>query len=174
MGTVTRAASTTFNEDVAEALRRRGLRVRKNAAKFGKSRIADAHGNTLGDIDVLAVDVSARRIFAVECKDFEMARVPHEVRADLDTLFISTERKPCAQEKQLRRVAWVKENVGVVLSSMGIEPSPGEWRVHGAFAFSAALISPMLGKAVLPIWTLAELRRAPIDDLPQPDSSHSV
>jgi hypothetical protein len=127
-------------------------------------------GRTLGDIDVLAVDVSARRIFAVECKDFQMARMPHEVRTDLEELFISNGNKPCAQERHRRRIEWLKENVDVALASMNVDASQGEWQVEGAFAFSAALISPLLGRAVLPIWTVSELQRAALDRLPPPSA----
>jgi hypothetical protein len=112
----------------------------------------------LGDVDVLCVDVAARRILAVECKDFQMARMPHEVRADLEALFISTASKRCAQEKHIGRVDWVRKNAALVLSSMGVDDQGVQWTVQGAFAFSVSLISPLLGRAKLPVMTLDELR----------------
>jgi hypothetical protein len=160
MGEFTREASDAFNEDVAEALRMHGFIVRARAAKFERKRMLDANGNALGDVDVLCVDVSQRRMLAIECKDFQAARAPHEVRTDLEALFISNETRRCAQDKHLARVDWLRENSALVASSMGVGLLGAVWRVEGALVFSVPLISPLLGHSKLPIWTLSELRAA--------------
>ncbi len=158
MGEFTREASDKFNEDVAELLRKRGFLIRARAAKFGKDRIVDHAGKSLGDIDVLCIDTARRRIIAIECKDFQVARVPHEVRSDLEDLFLSSERKRCAQEKHIRRIAWLQKNVEKVVLSMACDSTEAAWRVEGAFVFSVGLISPLLGHASFPVWTLQDLR----------------
>jgi hypothetical protein len=158
MGKITKEASDTFNEEVAKALRGRGMIVRTQVAKIGKAKIADEGGNTLGDIDVLCLDPEQCRVWAIECKDFEVARVPHEVRADLEALFISRGGKRCAQEKHLRRIDWLRQHLDLVVMWMGGNMTHGKWSVAGAFAFSVSLISPMLGHATLPVWTLRDLQ----------------
>jgi len=106
---------------------------------------------------VLCLDAVGGRIIAVECKDFQMARVPNEVRADLEELFISTDRSRCSQEKHLRRIAWLSEHQAEVVPWMG-GPAGCNWQVAGAFVFSLTLISPVLGHARLPVVSFRDLR----------------
>ena len=158
MGAFTKAASDEFNDSVAAALAERGFQVRPQVAKIGKEKIADAKGNTLGDVDVLCLDVGKRRIVAVECKDFSMARMPNEVSADMNALFVSSERRRCAQDKHLMRLEWLKAHVDLIAAWLGCGATVGPWSVEGAFVFSVPLISPLLGKTRLPVWTVHEIR----------------
>lgn len=157
MGKFTEESSNVFNENVVRVLRERGFVVLSQVAKIGRERITDPSGNSLGDIDVLCLDVVKRRVIAIECKDFEMARAPHEVRCDQEALFVSVSGRRSAQEKHLRRVDWLRQHVTSVVSFMGGDSTVAGWTVEGAFVFSSPLISPLLGRASIPVWTLHEI-----------------
>ena len=160
MGAFTTSASDEFNDAVAQALERRDFVVRTQVSKVGKKRLADDNGNTLGDIDVLCVDTRVRRIVAVECKDFSMARMPNEISADMNSLFVSSKNGRCFQEKHLARLEWLKSHVASVLALMGQGAGTvaSQWSVEGAFVFSVPLIAPLLVKTRLPVWTLQDIR----------------
>ena len=158
MGAFTQIASDEFNYEVADTLTRRGFLVRTQVSKIGKERISDGSGNTLGDVDVLCLDVPNRRLFALECKDFSMARMPNEVSNDMDALFISSKEKRCAQDKHVARVEWLKGHLSIVVTSVCGDVKEAHWSVEGAFVFSVPLISPLLLKSRLPVWTLQDLR----------------
>ncbi len=158
MGPIKEEAAEVFNEDVADVLRSRGMEIKTQVKRVGDLRVASPTGDDLGDVDVLAIDTASNIIFAIECKDFEMARVPHEVQADLRELFV-TETTRCVQDKHERRVAWVAAHSPDVLRwVLGQEQEATNWEVRGAFVFSTPLISPLLGHARMPVWTIAELR----------------
>lgn len=58
----------------------------------------------LGDVDVLAFEPLTSRMWVIECKDFQMTRVPAELRNDIEDL-----KK--AQTKQAARVEWIRSNL---------------------------------------------------------------
>ncbi len=58
----------------------------------------------LGDVDVLAYEPMSNRLWVIECKDFQMTRVPAELRNDIENL-------KTAQEKQARRTEWIRKNI---------------------------------------------------------------
>lgn len=159
MGPIKEEAAAILNEEVADVLRSRGMQTETQVKRVGRLRVASSTGDDLGDVDVLAIDMASSTIFAIECKDFEMARVPHEVRADLRELFVADGGRRCVQDKHERRVAWVAAHVPDILRwALGQEHEASEWEVKGAFVFSTPLISPLLGHARMPVWTISELR----------------
>ena len=118
----------------------------------------DDKGNTLGDIDVLCVDTKARRIMGVECKDFSMARMPNEIGADMNSLFVSSKHGRCFQEKHMARLDWLKRHMESTIAWVVHDTAVGPWSVEGAFVFSVPLIAPLLVKTRLPVWTLKDIR----------------
>lgn len=155
MSQFTHAFGEAFNSQVADAMTTNGYVVRARVKKIGRVRIA-VNGNDLGDIDVLAVDRYRKRIWALECKNFAAARVPHEVKADLDDLFVDNDKQLSVQSKHLKRVHWLETHMREILEWLEI-PVRGRWSIQGALVFSRALISPLLGRAAMPIWTLHDL-----------------
>jgi hypothetical protein len=158
MGAFTTSAGNEFNDDVALALEGRGFVVRSKVAKIGNDRLVDDKGNTLGDIDVLCVDAKARRIVGVECKDFSMARMPNEICTDMNSLFVSSKKGRCFQEKHLARLDWLKRHMESTIAWVGQDAAVGPWSVEGVFVFSVPLIAPLLVKTRLPVWTLKDIR----------------
>ncbi|MBX3270376.1 MAG: hypothetical protein KF729_08960 [Sandaracinaceae bacterium] len=158
MDSFTHAPAREFVEQVAATLEQRGLVVRAHVKKIGARRIERAKGQDAGDVDVLAADPSCRRIIAIECKDFQQDRMPHEIRADLDALFVGSSRKASAQALHLTRLRWLRERHDEVVAWLAGSGGEG-WTIEAAIVTSRPLVSPHLGKAELPVWTLGQLRR---------------
>lgn len=105
----------------------------------------------LGDIDVLALDVHQRRMWAVECKDFASARTPTELRNDLNDLC------QVAVDKHARRLAWVEQNVcNIVRGVLG--SGDNKWRSFGLIVSSEPQLSSRLKETKIPIVSVDELR----------------
>jgi hypothetical protein len=155
MSQFTRAFGDVFNSQVAEAMKANGFDVRARVKKIGRNRIA-LNGNELGDVDVLAADPYKKRLWLLECKNFAAARVPQEVKADLDDLFVNNNKRLSVQSKHRKRIDWIEAHLRETLEWLDL-PFRGRWSVSGALVFSRALISPLLGLATMPVWTLHDL-----------------
>jgi hypothetical protein len=157
MSAFTEAAGAVFNDRVASALLSIGLSAAARVKKFGADKIQDEHGNDLGDIDVLAVDENARLLLVVECKNMSPDRLPHQVKSDLDALFLGGPGKPSAQDKHLKRVKWVETNLASVVAARGLLSGP--WSIRPLLVLSEPLQASYLGHAKMPVLTIAALER---------------
>lgn len=71
----TNATGRAFTEQVASDIARRSdLIVRKEVKSIGPLKIERSPGQTLGDVDVLIADPVRRQLWAIEVKNFVVAR----------------------------------------------------------------------------------------------------
>jgi len=152
------APSRAFAEEVGRVLKQRGLIVATHVSKVAGMRIEAGRGRSLGDVDVLIAQKSKRRIIAIECKDVQLDRMPHEISSDIRDLFLGSSSKASAQDRHLARLAWLRARQDDVVKWL-VGASPKGWQIDAAFATSRALVSPYLGKARMPVWALRQLRR---------------
>lgn len=157
MAACTKAAGKSFNAEVAEVLRGRALVVLENVTKFGKLRLRSEENQPLGDVDVLAIDLQRKLLFAIECKDVAPDRMPHEVQNSIETLFVGTASDLSAQEKHLRRTSWLRRNLAEVARHLDIAPAD-DWKVVPVLVTSRSLHSPLLGRAKMMVHTMDELQ----------------
>jgi len=164
MGKFNRERGETFNNDVALLFETRpGLIVHRRSKKLGKKYIRGNLGD-LGDIDVLVIDKHCRRIFVIECKDLAIARTPHELKAELDSLFKGSTKEKSTVEKHKLRTTWVQDNLASILDAFNISFTT-HWKVETLLVFDEAIFSshiyrsPMivlsyrqLVEEVLPTW----------------------
>ena len=68
--------------------------------------------------------VDDSRVLVIECKDFEMARMPHEVSSDVRSLFAGTGSARSTQEKHKARLAWVVAHIDDVVDWLGLPAGP--------------------------------------------------
>jgi hypothetical protein len=148
-----------FVDDVASAVRARGMAVDSNVKKVDGERIKRANNQDLTDVDVLAADVSNRVIYALECKDLEGARTPAELDNELSNTFRSGNgQKRSAAEKQVERVAWLAARVPQTLRHLGLQEDASEqWSVVGAIVTDVYVLSPYVATCPLPVFARAEL-----------------
>ena len=152
------APARAFAEQVGRILKERGLIVATHVSKVAGKRIEAARGRSLGDIDVLVAHTAKRRIIAIECKDLQLDRMPHEISSDIRDLFVGSSSKLSAQDRHLARLAWLRDRQDDVVKWL-VGASTKGWRIDAALATSRALVSPYLGRAKMPVWTLHQLRR---------------
>jgi len=134
------------------------MTTRVSVNKIGKQRIVDAAGNDRGDIDVLAFHPESRSMFAVEAKDFEVARTPAEMANELEKLFAGKKGKKSTIQLHSKRIDWLRQHLDEVMLSLGanIDVAP-RWQVIGAVVTSEPLITPLVSSSTLPV--------IPYDDL---------
>lgn len=149
-----------YATDVAARLRSLGFTAELSVNKVAGSRIADADGLDLGDIDVLAWHPHTRTVLAVEAKDFEVARTPAEMSHEIVKIFRGKQGKKVERstaDKHARRVDWLRGNLDAVLAHMGADARPSESSVFGVIVTSEPLVTPLVASSTIPV--------VPFDDL---------
>ena len=151
----TSTASDKFVDAVASIAAGAGLSVSKNVWAFGPVRMERSPGQTLGDVDVLAIDQTRRILWAIECKNLVFAKTPHELASEILDL-----QKPDKGmiAKHQKRIDWINANMSAVSAELGLPA--GRWRVRGVLTVHTDLMSlhlrPM-AMTVVPAEALADL-----------------
>lgn len=155
-----RQINDRYAAEVAERLRDLGLTTELSVTKIAGTRITDAEGLALGDIDVLAWHDSTRTVLVVEAKDFEIARTPAEMSHEMRRLFLGKQgKKPerSTVEKHARRMAWIRANLAAVLAHVGADVNPGASSVVGVIVTSDPLVTPLVASSRIPVISFSDL-----------------
>jgi hypothetical protein len=126
-----------------------GSIIRSEVKKFGAIRLGHP-GNDLGDIDVLIVLPRIKSIILIECKNLLVARTPIEMKRELESLFIDTNKSLSTISKVVKRQKWVHDNLKIVLSSLNIDQR-GKWEVNSLIVTSDELVSPYFFESSLEV-----------------------
>ena len=103
MGRHTNATGRAFTEQVASNIARRSdLIVRKEVKSIGPLKIERSPGQTLGDVDVLVADPVRRQLWAIEVKNFAVARTPAELSNEIAQILRSRDGQSAAAERTKR------------------------------------------------------------------------
>jgi hypothetical protein len=138
VSSITKQAGEEFNSRVAAALREIGFDdVRERVKKLGKVRLRRSNGQDMGDVDVLVIDRSRRVLLAVEAKDFEFARTPHELGNEIKKLI---GEGGSASTHHLERVGFLRDQLPRLLKELGIADDPAAWDVQGTVVTSSDLL----------------------------------
>lgn len=155
IGAVTEINGHHFNRVIASMFRARSdLIVRERIDRFSGVHLATATG-TLGDVDVLVAEQRTRRLLAYECKDLSIARVPPEIRNELEDLSVGDKS---IIAKHQRRVDWLRGHVDLVLGELGIARR-GRWTVEGAVIVDEELVGSFLLELPMKILSIAEVEK---------------
>lgn len=133
-----------------------GDRVREEVKKIGKLRVP-------GDIDVLAACPDRKRVYVIECKDFESARTPHELHSELKKFFEGQQGKKSAIEKHINRVKWVRQNLEGVLTALGWSQDI-DWIVTDFLVTDDEMMTPHFKECPVQIipWSKLQLSGLPL------------
>ncbi len=158
---ITNQAGEDFNNKIADWFQQDSkLIVRRKVKKIGKIKIQEKKGKLLGDIDVLVADPKNLCIKIVECKNFSMARAPHQMKNELDNLFIGKgkgkSRKKPAIEHHQERVKWVNNHLQKVLTWLSLDPNLN-WKVEPIIVTDEELSTPHLRSSPIPVISWVEL-----------------
>ena len=151
IGDVNTAKGKEFNNLVKE------LVEKVNPSLLVRPAYKEGALRPLGDIDVLVVNVATKKIYAIECKNFVQARMPHEMGSQVQDLFVTVGTKLSYVDKHKRRIAWLMGNVPLVLKDLNI-PSDGKWMVEGFMVTSEELFTPYLKDSGLAIISYRDFR----------------
>jgi hypothetical protein len=138
LGKIRHYSGGHFNAVVASDIQQLGYLVRSGL------EITSRDGNPLGDVDVLAADVPSRRIWAIETKDFVMARTPIEHQNDEEKLSEGV-------KKHLARIEWLTGNLETVLKKLGIDASDENWKIASLIVVSGSMLTPFLRQLPLEV-----------------------
>jgi hypothetical protein len=152
-GAVVNRIGNSFNNEIADLIRSTGeYVVRTRVKKFNGRRLAREDGNDLGDIDVFAVNVSAKVVLPIETKCFSMAKTAAEVARERDELFGDATGSDGKLARHLERTAWLHSHFGDVLAELGTE-NTGDWTVQPLIVLDVDLISVHLVSSPIKIAT---------------------
>lgn len=110
------------------------LIVDKNVKKVNNLKIEDDNKNSLGDIDILYINLKNKRIVLVEAKDFNFVKNYYELYNEYQRLFLDTDDKKCFLSKHKRRVEWAKNHIKDIIQHYSLEE--GNWQVTYMFITS--------------------------------------
>lgn len=145
--------SDAFVDRVASIVGSVGFDARLKVDKFGPVRLEVTKGHPLGDVDVLGIDGARMTLWAIECKNLVFAKTPHELASELQDLEDADDGMVA---KHQRRVDWLRGNLPVVASELGLPAGP--WRVEGLIVVHSDLVSVHLRSMGMPIVPEENLR----------------
>lgn len=164
MGELRNIEGEEFNDQVADLLEQNtALIVKRRVKKIDNLKIQGEKG-ILGDIDVFVADSHRKRLIIIECKNFALARAPHEMAKELEELFTGREKKngkgreKSAVEHHQERVDWIKNHLEKVLIWLGLEPTI-DWKVEPLIVTDYELATPHLWPSAIPVVSLVELSK---------------
>lgn len=157
IGKISNQRGKLFNNRIVEILNDIGeFQVYPNRKKINKKSICNENGETLGDIDVLFVDVSEKRIYVAETKAFPFSRNPYEMYLEYNEMFVDKGKKKCYITKHKRRIEWVKNHLHDVCTELKLG-NTDLWSVIGLFIVEEPIISNQVYNLNVEIISKAEL-----------------
>ena len=91
-------------------------------------------------------------------QDLFVARTPHDMGNELRSIFHGHGHKISYLDKHERRVSWLKENIGDVLLSFGID-SAKRWNIQPLIVVSRELMTPYLRSSSIPVISYEQLMK---------------
>ena len=116
-----------------------GLIVDKNLKKINHKSIADDHGNTLGDIDLLYIVLDKKQIVVAEVKDFNFSKSPYEMDCEYRNMFVDDGNKKCFATRHHNRAIWVKNHIEDIKAQYRLQGDG--WAIKEIFIVNERIIS---------------------------------
>lgn len=151
--TLSTASGDAFEGEVAAKVREHGLQVRKRFTKVGGLRLEE-NGNDIGDVDVLAIDPAAKRIWAIECKAIAIGITPWELSHELGRIH---EPGTGILAKHERRAAWLRGHLKELVGAFGYDPRG--WQLEPVIVVEVDLLATHLRSSSMPIVDLPQLEQ---------------
>jgi hypothetical protein len=156
LGRLARQEGATFESEVASVLHDDGrLAVARRVGRLGEERIEREPGQSLGDIDILAGDVSTRTLWALECKDLSGAMTAAEIAREMSEHFRAI--GSTSMTKHAERVAWLEARIPAALERLELNDAAGEWLVRGLFVTGRPVHAPYIEDVAIQIVPLNRL-----------------
>ena len=139
LGKLINKRGNDFNDVVAKKLKTYdSLIVASKVKKINGHRIMSEQNNDLGDIDVLVIVPSKKKIIVIEVKDFSFAKTPYEMYQQYLSVFVDDEKELCYMSRHHKRVDWVKNHITDVLKNYNL--SGDGWKVTEALVVDESIV----------------------------------
>jgi hypothetical protein len=159
LGKYAKASGRAFEDRVAELYESSGrFIVDRRVKRIGGLKIERDNGDTLGDVDVLAIEPRRRLIIAADAKAMTPALAAAEIAVEIGATFSSGEGSEPAAARVLERAQWLRDHLSDVLAAYGVEQR-GEWRVEPLLVLDRELISPYVTTTPVPVISFRRLAR---------------
>ena len=137
---IANSVGNSFNEAVASKLHNAGFeKVYTKVKKINKKRIEDENNNTLGDIDVLLINESRKKIIVIETKDFSFSRTPYEINREYLNVFRDSDKKLSYVSKHQKRVKWAKKHLDDIIIHYNLPNY--HWKIDEVLIVSEPIVS---------------------------------
>ena len=111
-----------------------------------------------GDVDILCVDHSARKIISIECKNTSQAKIAYDMHTEI-TSYIGTDDKPGMIQKHVQRDKWLKENLNQVQEKLDLKEP---YQVSSIVLTKHVLPTKFLRGTDIPVRSYSEIRRGDV------------
>lgn len=146
-----------FERAVAEVFESHDYLVKRRVRSIGGFDLTNPEGRSLGDIDVLAVDVNSRRVVVADAKARKPGASPATIGAEAAELFGSGPKSTVS--RQIARAAWVEGHLAAILVAFGVEPGEvRSWNVEPLIVTALPLVSSFLTRPQVRIVSFARLK----------------
>lgn len=115
------------------------LDLYKCVKSINNIKIQNSKKQTLGDIDILAIDKNKKRIYLIETKRFYYSRNPSELDNEIKEMFVDTDKTKSFLTKELLRKEWFEEHINDVISHFKLKGIG--WKIRYTFLTYKPLLS---------------------------------
>ena len=95
----------------------------------------------------------------IECKNFALARAPHEMANELAELLKGNGKEKSAVQHHQERFDWVCYHIQEVLTWLGLDPTT-DWKIEPLIVTDYELATPHLWPSPIPVVSLVELSKS--------------
>ena len=140
-GKILEFAGNEFNNICYEYLTKTipNLFFDKCVKSLNNKKIESTKKEDLGDIDILGIDKSKKKIYLIETKKFFYSRDPSELDIEKKEMFVDTEKRKSFLTKEKNRLNWIKDHIDDVIKHYELEK--GHWEARYTFLTDKPLIS---------------------------------
>jgi hypothetical protein len=151
LGKYANANGRAFEDRVAALYESTGrFIVDRRVKRVSRMKIARESGESLGDIDVLAIEPRQRRVIAADAKAITPALAAAEIAVEIGATFASSGGSESAATRVLERAQWLRDHLEDVLGAYGVARS-GDWQVEPLLVLDRDLISPYVTTTPVPV-----------------------
>jgi hypothetical protein len=157
LGRINNEKGQAFLNKVCNLLTKLQYKTERKVRSIGNLPLCDSEDD-LGDIDILASQKLKRTLYIIECKDLSMARTPHEMRSELEKLFVGRKNEEASVQRIERRVKWLRQNMNAILDFLRLDKSQ-KWRVKPLLIIDKESFARHLYQTNIEVKTFMEIER---------------
>jgi len=162
LGRVWEKAGEEFQQEVKEWFEKNTNWLIKTKVPINPVTLLKAESDR-GDVDILAVDCSGRKVYSIECKHINYGRNPREMTSELERFFSKENEQDNWIDKHVKRHKWLTTNLSAVSYLFKIDLTG--YILSSLVLTSEEIPTPYLRSMPLPFVSFTRLQRQGVDIL---------